>query len=92
MLHYGDPDWYEQYVGPLRAAYRKDDKPQVRPRSSLSCPFSELIATPETPAAHSQIEPPQTTSELKQELSRLREERLAKRAERLGLSAEARTV
>lgn len=29
MLHYGDPDWYERYVGPLRAAYRQDSKPQV---------------------------------------------------------------
>ncbi|GAA5956503.1 hypothetical protein JCM21900_000594 [Sporobolomyces salmonicolor] len=56
MLHYGDPDWYERYVGPVRAAYRKDDVPQM--------------------------EPPQTPSELKNELARLREERLARRAAR----------
>jgi len=36
MLHYGDPDWYERYVGPLRAAYRQDNKPQVSPSFSLA--------------------------------------------------------
>ena len=34
-----------------------------------------------------QVEPPQTTSELKMELERLRDERLLKRRERLGLPA-----
>ncbi|GAA5944534.1 Pet100p [Sporobolomyces koalae] len=53
MLHYGDPDWYEKYVGPLRASYRQDNTPQ--------------------------IEPPQTSTELKDELARLRAERLAKK-------------
>ncbi|GAA5878229.1 hypothetical protein JCM16303_002693 [Sporobolomyces ruberrimus] len=56
MLHYGDPDWYEKYVGPIRAAYRQDNLPQV--------------------------EPPQTSSELKEELARLREQRLARKAAR----------
>lgn len=29
MLHFGDPDWYDQYVGPLRANYTQADKVQV---------------------------------------------------------------
>ncbi|SCZ97037.1 BZ3500_MvSof-1268-A1-R1_Chr4-2g06946 [Microbotryum saponariae] len=36
MLHYGDPDWYEQYVGPLRSNYRKDDLPQIAPAQTPS--------------------------------------------------------
>lgn len=31
MLHFGDPDWYDRYVGPLRANYTQADKIQVRP-------------------------------------------------------------
>ncbi|GAA5854770.1 hypothetical protein JCM9279_000939 [Rhodotorula babjevae] len=31
MLHYGDPDWYERWVGPHRADYRKEDIKQVEP-------------------------------------------------------------
>ncbi|GAA6051515.1 hypothetical protein JCM3770_000392 [Rhodotorula araucariae] len=31
MLHYGDPDWYERWVGPFRAAYRKEDIKQIEP-------------------------------------------------------------
>ena len=39
MLHYGDPDWYERWVGPHRADFRKEDIKQVRPPSlSLSSP------------------------------------------------------
>ena len=30
MLHYGDPEWYEKWVGPLRSDFRKDDTKQVR--------------------------------------------------------------
>lgn len=29
MLHYGDPEWYETWVGPLRSAFRKDQTKQV---------------------------------------------------------------
>ena len=36
MLHYGDPDWYERWVGPHRADYRKEDIKQVRPPLSFS--------------------------------------------------------
>ncbi|KAK4053189.1 hypothetical protein OIV83_001924 [Microbotryomycetes sp. JL201] len=31
MIHYGDPDWYERHVGPLREWYRRDDLRQVAP-------------------------------------------------------------
>ena len=30
MLHYGDPEWYEKWIGPLRSDFRKDDTKQVR--------------------------------------------------------------
>ena len=36
MLHYGDPEWYEKWVGPLRSDFRKDDTKQVRPPVSLT--------------------------------------------------------
>ncbi|KAI5481832.1 hypothetical protein MNV49_000109 [Pseudohyphozyma bogoriensis] len=28
MLHYGDPDWYDRHVGPIRDHFIKADKPQ----------------------------------------------------------------
>ncbi|KAK4058570.1 hypothetical protein OIO90_000014 [Microbotryomycetes sp. JL221] len=31
MIHYGDPDWYERHVGPLREWYRRDDLRQITP-------------------------------------------------------------
>jgi hypothetical protein len=35
MLHYGDPDWYEKWVSPDRAWFRKDEIKQVRLLPSL---------------------------------------------------------
>ena len=47
MLHYGDPEWYEQHVGPFRAAFRMDHKkqasPPLRPPSDPTC-LSSLSA------------------------------------------------
>ncbi|GJN88311.1 hypothetical protein Rhopal_001276-T1 [Rhodotorula paludigena] len=31
MLHYGDPEWYERWVGPLRSSFRRDEIKQVEP-------------------------------------------------------------
>ncbi|BGO89858.1 hypothetical protein NBRC10512_005628 [Rhodotorula toruloides] len=31
MLHYGDPDWYEKWISPLRPAFRRDDAKQIEP-------------------------------------------------------------
>ncbi|KAM0750239.1 hypothetical protein T439DRAFT_326189 [Meredithblackwellia eburnea MCA 4105] len=34
MLHFGDPDWYDVYVEPLRAHYVQPEKVQVEPPSN----------------------------------------------------------
>lgn len=80
MLHYGDPDWYERYVGPLRAAYRQDNVPQVSFIFYLSSSSGFLLVDLTTGFWFDQVEPPQTSTELKDELARLREQRLAKKA------------
>lgn len=43
MLHYGDPEWYEKWVGPLRSGFRRDDAKQV------SLPFPSLPPLPDKP-------------------------------------------
>ncbi|GAA6012400.1 hypothetical protein JCM10207_007074 [Rhodosporidiobolus poonsookiae] len=42
MLHYGDPDWYERWIAPLRGAYRKDDIKQIEPPRDVSELKNEL--------------------------------------------------
>lgn len=43
MLHFGDPDWYDEYVGPLRAYYTQADKKQVsHPIDSIGPRFPVL--------------------------------------------------
>ncbi|GAA5882422.1 hypothetical protein JCM3774_001835 [Rhodotorula dairenensis] len=42
MLHYGDPEWYEKWVGPLRSDFRKDATKQVEPPKDSSELKSEL--------------------------------------------------
>ncbi|BGP14159.1 hypothetical protein JCM10213v2_002099 [Rhodosporidiobolus nylandii] len=42
MLHYGDPEWYEKWVAPLRSAYRKDDVKQITPPKDTSELKNEL--------------------------------------------------
>ncbi|GAA5973345.1 hypothetical protein JCM8115_006280 [Rhodotorula mucilaginosa] len=42
MLHYGDPEWYEKWVGPLRSDFRKDDTKQMEPPKDTSELKAEL--------------------------------------------------
>ncbi|BGP54121.1 hypothetical protein JCM8202_003121 [Rhodotorula sphaerocarpa] len=42
MLHYGDPEWYETWVGPLRSAFRKDQTKQIDPPKDTSELKAEL--------------------------------------------------
>ncbi|GAA5837058.1 hypothetical protein JCM11251_004488 [Rhodosporidiobolus azoricus] len=42
MLHYGDPEWYERWVAPLRSDFRKDDVKQIEPPRDTSELKAEL--------------------------------------------------
>ncbi|GAA5992465.1 hypothetical protein JCM10908_000829 [Rhodotorula pacifica] len=42
MLHYGDPEWYEKWVGPLRSGFRRDDTKQMEPPKDTSELKAEL--------------------------------------------------
>ncbi|KWU41738.1 hypothetical protein RHOSPDRAFT_11659, partial [Rhodotorula sp. JG-1b] len=42
MLHYGDPEWYEKWIGPLRSDFRKDDTKQMEPPKDTSELKAEL--------------------------------------------------